>query len=256
MKNLRSVRNPYQGDSPVNVIEKLMRTVLLSAVLMAAIGQPAYAGVAKCFGINDGNAAPLWYMVPNSGASPLPVVNPITMDRGFNAEGGTYRATTGQAYLFECVGDNTGPCSLYEATIDFTTDTATTVNVAPNIIPGGVGAVEGSIFEITPIGTEFLYVTVGEANSVIYKFDPSDWSQVGAPVPIMGDANSITGLAFDPTTLTYYGSDDLSSGDGVSNNADIYTIDLSTGQTTFAFELADNADAEGLSFGADGKLYT
>ncbi|MEA1973833.1 MAG: GEVED domain-containing protein, partial [Candidatus Cloacimonadota bacterium] len=47
-----------------------------------------------------------------------------------------------------------------------------------------------------------------------------------------------------------------SSGDGASNNADIYEINLTTGVTTFKKELSLATDSEGITYAADGLFYT
>ena len=69
-------------------------------------------------------------------------------------------------YLFNCAGDNSAPCSLYEVTPNYTAGTANMVLVKSNIVPrrrrSAVGAVEGAIFQTRADGTEYLYATVGE----------------------------------------------------------------------------------------------
>lgn len=78
----------------------------------------------------------------------------------------------------------------------------------------------------------------------------------GYPLEISGDVGSITGLAYDPITDKYYGTQDYTSSDGSSSNAAIYEIDLATGITTFAQEMSLATDSEGLTYAADGLLYT
>ena len=184
--------------------------------LVISLSQPAFAGLPKCFGVNDNGLTSLWFMVPNSASSPLPSVTTITMDRGFNAEGSAYRPFDQKMYLFQCGGDNTGPCDLYAATIDYDTATATTALVQNNIVPAnGIGAVEGAIFETQPNGTEFLYAMVGESDGgstqgQIYKWDTTTWAlQPGYPLNLSGAVSFLTGLAFDPRNNVYYGSDKL-----------------------------------------------
>ena len=251
---------------PTNQYPQKSRSGLLMVMFgfVISLSQPSFAGLPKCFGINDNGLTQMWYMVPNSGASPLPSVTTISMDRGFNAEGSAYRPFDQKMYLFQCAGGNTAPCDLYAATINYDTATATTSLVKANVVPStGIGAIEGAIFETQANGTEFLYATVGESDGgstqgQIYKWDTSTWTlQPGYPLNLSGDATFITGLAFDPRNNVYYGSINYTSAlFGPSNNADYFIVDLATGITTFAGEMALPTDSEGLSFGADGNLYT
>ena len=217
----------------------------------------AFSGLPKCYGVSD-EAPKMWFMVPNPGASTLPTSTEITLSQTYKAEGSAYRASTKQMYLFDCDGDNTGPCDLHEYTINYTTGTSSYTNVKSNIVTStGGGSVEGATFYTDAAsGEEFLYATVGESGSKLYKWKTSDWSLVtGYPKDLSGDISTITGIAYDPKSKKFYGSKDYSSSSQGTNNSDIFEINMNTGVTTFITEVQHPVDAEGLTYAADGLLY-
>jgi len=254
--------------------------VMVTALALLHAGN-VFAGLPRCYAVNDTRADQFWFMVPNPGAAPLPASTTITFSgtittpsggsvAGFNAEGSAYRPFNRKLYTFQCDSDNTGPCDLYE--VDTSTGVAT--KIKDDIIESGNRAVEGAIFQTHyATSTEALYVTVGEGTSgstsnQIRAFDPDgpdddplttadNWSPIGSAVEVSGVA--ITGLAYDPRANNgagqFYGSDDLSAPAGSSSNVDIYTIDMATGATTFVTEAQLAVDGEGLTFAADGLLY-
>jgi len=244
----------------------------MSVALLLLLTGNAFAGLPRCYGVNDQNNSDVWFMVPNPGAVPLPASTTITLNgarSGFNAEGSAYRPFDRKLYTFQCASDNTGPCDLYE--VDTTTGTTTLLK--SDIIESGNRAVEGAIFQTHyATSSEALYVTVGEGTSgstsnQIRAFDPDgaddipgnadDWSPIGTPIPVSPIA--ITGLAYDPRANNgagqFYGSDDRSAPAGNSSNVDIYTIDMASGVATFVAEAQLAVDGEGLTFAADGLLY-
>jgi len=221
-----------------------------------------YAGLPKCYGVSN-ETNKMWFMVPHPGATPLPKAQEIRIAKTYEAEGSAYRASNKKMYLFDCASDNTGPCDLVEYTVNIASGTSTHTIVKTNIIPSGDRSVEGATFFIDDVnGQEFLFAAAGEGSSgdnsgQIYKWDTANWNlQTGYPLDISGDVGAITGLAYDPITDKYYGSKDYASSGGRNNNADIYDINLITGVTTFAQELSFATDSGGLTYAADGLLYT
>ncbi len=235
-------------------------------VLSFPMVQTATAGLPKCYGVSD-TSSKMWFMVPNPGAASLPTSQEITLPFNHLAEGAAYRASNQKMYLFDCDGDNDGPCDLIEYTVDIANGSVTSNPLKTdllNVAGGGRDiSIEGATFEIDDVnGEEYLYVTAGEGDSYLYKFDTTTWSiQGGYPIAIRDSITNaqteITGLAYDPIGDNYYGmNDESSSSYGDGDNADLFDINLSTGIITFKSELESGADAEGITYAADGLLYT
>jgi protocatechuate 3,4-dioxygenase beta subunit len=236
---------------------QIRRVLFLYILTITLFISHTFAGLPKCYGVSD-ESNKMWFMVPNPGASTLPSSKEIQLAQVYKAEGSAYRASTKQMYLFDCDGDNSGPCHLHEYTIDYAQGTSSYTNVKSNIVPdNGDGSVEGATFYIdAQSGEEYLYATVGESGSKLYKWRTSDWSLVsGYPLSLSGDISTITGIAYDPISKKFYGSKDYSSSSKGSNNSDIFEINMQTGVTTFIKEVQHPVDAEGLTYAADGLLY-
>jgi hypothetical protein len=198
---------------------------------------------ATCYALTD-NGNKLYKVSMLPGSSQLPIASTLNLNEEFNGEGSAYRASNNKFYAFKAISDNTGPSSLYS--ID--PDTGDIELVKSNIISY---TVEGAEFYFDPVtNKEILYIISHEHDSELYAFDTSDWSSLSDyPKNTNTDLSS---LAIDPITGLGYAIDDYNYD---NNYPPLYSIDLSTGRTTFLTNLKNLADAEGLAFASDGNLY-
>ena len=202
------------------------------------------------------NRSELYSVAPDPTASPLPsptITNttfggsPIT----FSGEGGGYRSTDRQVYVFQG-GEPTTTSDMYS--IDPTTGVTTLVKT--NIVSGHV---EGAEFWINTItGEEVMVIiyqngTSGGANRII-AINPNAngaipaWSPYnGYPIALSGARTTADGISWNPGTAEFYIQND--------NNVDYYTLDITTGVTSYAFTTSLAVDGEGITYASDGTNY-
>ncbi len=202
------------------------------------------------------NRSELYAVAPDPTASPLPSPTVTNITYGgssiiFSGEGGGYRSTDRQVYVFE--GDEPTPSSdMYS--IDPTTGVATLVKTG--IVPGHV---EGAEFYINNnTGEEVLVIvynngTSGGADRIMAINPNVDGSQPawspysGYPIVLSGARTSADGISWNPDTAEFYIQND--------NNVDYYTVDITTGVTTYAFTTSSAIDGEGITYASDGTNY-
>ncbi len=202
------------------------------------------------------NRSELYSVAPDPTASPLPsptITNttfggsPIT----FSGEGGGYRSTDRQVYVFQG-GEPTATSDMYS--IDPTTGVTTLVKT--NIVSGHV---EGAEFWInTTTGEEVMVIiyqngTSGGANRIM-AINPNvngaipAWSPYnGYPIALSGARTTADGISWNPGTAEFYIQND--------NNVDYYTLDITTGVTSYAFTTSLAIDGEGITYASDGTNY-
>ncbi|MBC8770607.1 immunoglobulin domain-containing protein [Arenibacter sp. BSSL-BM3] len=202
------------------------------------------------------NRSELYSVAPDPTASPLPSPNIINITYGgspiiFTGEGGGYRSTDRQVYVFE--GDtSTSSSDMYS--IDPTTGIATLVKTG--IVPGHV---EGAEFWINNnTGEEVLVIVYNNGSSGgsdrIAAINPNAdgaqpaWSlYAGFPVILSGARTRADGISWNPETAEFYIQND--------NNVDYYTVDITTGVTNYAFTTSSAIDGEGITYASDGTNY-
>jgi len=202
------------------------------------------------------NRSELYAVAPDPSASPLPsptITNttlggsPIT----FSGEGGGYRSTDRQVYVFE--GDQPTPTS-HMYSIDPATGVATLVKT--NIVAGHV---EGAEFYINNnTGEEVLIIIYNNGMSGgadrLMAINPNTngsqpaWSPyAGFPVVLSGARTTGDGISWNPDTAEFYIQND--------NNVDYYKVDITTGITTYGFSTSSAIDGEGITYASDGTNY-
>ncbi|MCK0147291.1 GEVED domain-containing protein [Arenibacter sp. F26102] len=202
------------------------------------------------------NRSELYSVAPDPTASPLPSPTITNITYGgspiiFSGEGGGYRSTDRQVYVFE--GDEPTPSSdMYS--IDPITGVATLVKTG--IVPGHV---EGAEFYINNnTGEEILVIvynngTNGGADRITAINPNVDgslpaWSPyAGFPVVMSGARSNADGISWNPDTAEFYIQND--------NNVDYYTVDITTGVTAYAFTTSSAIDGEGITYASDGTNY-
>ena len=202
------------------------------------------------------NRSELYSVSPDPTAIPLPSPTVTNITYGgspiiFSGEGGGYRSTDRQVYVFE--GDEpTSSSDMYS--IDPTTGIATLVKT--DIVPGHV---EGAEFWINnSTGQEVLVIvynngTSGGADRIAAINPNADgalpaWSTyAGFPVIMSGARSNADGISWNPDTAEFYIQND--------NNVDYYTVDITTGVTTYAFTTSASIDGEGITYASDGTNY-
>ena len=239
----------------------------------------------KGYGLPD-DASDLYFFQPDPSTTPIATAIDFNINSDalsyLDGEGMAYRASNNQVYAFQ---DNstTNTTDLYRI---YPTDRFDGSNilagdeelVKADTIAQGVG---GADFYTNPTTLEetfyILYSETFNTNgdggpyTKIAVLDPETGLQVPnafgtgvSELTLKDDVgnNGVTqleSLAIDPNTGRAYGLDDRNSNNShsldSSDRADIYEIDLATGETTFVAELDLNADAESFSFGNDGTPY-
>ncbi len=204
------------------------------------------------------NRDELYSVAPDPTASPLPsptVVNttfggsPIT----FSGEGGGYRSTDRQIYVFQGLSaEPTTSSDLYS--IDPATGVATLVKTG--IVAGHV---EGAEFWINnSTGEEVLVIVHQNGTSGgphrLMAINPNAsgslpaWTPYnGYPIALSGARTAADGISWNPDTSEFYIQND--------DNVDYYTIDITTGVTTYAFSTSAAIDGEGITYASDGTNY-
>lgn len=202
------------------------------------------------------NRSELYSVAPDPDASPLPVPTITNITYGgspivFSGEGGGFRSTDSQVYVFQGP-EPTNSSDLYS--IDPTTGVASLIK--NNIVPGHVDGAEFWINNTT--GEEMLVIlyqngTSGGADRIM-AINPNAsgtipaWTEYsGYPVPLSGALTQADGISWNPDTAEFYVQND--------NNVDYYTIDITTGVTTFDFTTSQGVDGEGITYAADGTNY-
>ncbi|RTE51706.1 hypothetical protein EHW67_19910 [Arenibacter aquaticus] len=202
------------------------------------------------------NRSELYSVAPDPTATPLPSPNVINITYGgspitFSGEGGGYRSSNEQVYVFEG-GEPTSSSHMYS--IDPLTGIATLVKA--DIVPGHV---EGAEFWINnSTGEEVLVIVYNNGTSGgadrIMAINPNAsgslpaWSPyAGYPVILSGDRTSADGISWNPDTAEFYIQND--------GNVDYYTVDITTGVTTYAFSTSLGIDGEGITYASDGTNY-
>lgn len=202
------------------------------------------------------NRSELYSVAPDPTASPLPSPTFTNVTYGgspitFSGEGGGYRSTDRLVYVF-IGGEPTTTSDMYA--IDPATGVATLVKT--NIVPGHV---EGAEFYINnSTGEEVLVIvyqngTSGGANRIM-AINPNAngsipaWSPyAGYPIAMSGARTTADGISWNPDTAEFYIQND--------DNVDYYTIDITTGVTTFTFTTSLAVDGEGITYASDGTNY-
>ena len=202
------------------------------------------------------NRSELYSVSPDPTAVPLPTPTIVNTTYGgssitFSGEGGGYRSTDRQVYVFEG-GTSTSSSDMYS--IDPQTGVATLVK--SGIVPGHV---EGAEFWINnDTGEEILVIVYNNGNSGgadrITAINPNvdgalpAWSPyAGYPVVMSGARNKADGISWNPDTAEFYTQND--------NNVDYYMVDITTGVTTYAFSTSSSIDGEGITYASDGTNY-
>ena len=202
------------------------------------------------------NQSELYSVAPDPSAVPLPLPTSITTTFGgnpiiFQGEGGGFRSTDKQVYVFQ--GDEGAPSSdLYS--IDPSTGVSTLVK--SDIVQGHV---EGAEFVVNNATGEEIMVIIYQNGSIggpnrLMAVNPNAsgsnlaWSPYsGYPKVLSGARTQADGISWNPDTAEYYVQDD--------SNVDYYTIDITTGVTTFAFATSLVIDGEGITYASDGTNY-
>lgn len=195
-------------------------------------------------------------MAPDPNSIPLPNPSFINVTFGgapitFSGEGGGYRSTDRQIYVFQG-GDPVANSDMYS--IDPITGITTLVK--NNIVAGHVEGAEFYINNTT--GEEVLVVlyqngTSGGANRIM-AINPNAngpnpaWSPyAGYPIVLSGARTRGDGISWDPVGAGFYIQND--------DTVDYYTVDIITGVTTFSFTTSLAVDGEGITYASDGKNY-
>ena len=202
------------------------------------------------------NRSELYSVAPDPSASPLPSPTTINTTLGgspvtFSGEGGGYRSTDRLVYVFQGP-DPTNSSDLYS--VDPTTGVATLIKA--NVVPGHVDGAEFYINNDT--GEEVMVIVYQNGTSGgpdrIMALNPNAngtnpaWSPyAGYPVVLSGDRTQADGISWNPDTAEFYIQND--------NNVDYYTVDITTGATSFAFSTSLGVDGEGITYASDGTNY-
>ncbi|WP_273567703.1 GEVED domain-containing protein [Maribacter halichondriae] len=243
----------YNGDSSRAPVLTIVADFTMDP-LPAIVANPN-RGLPFIYYIAD-NRSELYSVAPDPTATPLPSPtftnvtfggSPIT----FSGEGGGYRSTDRQVYVF-VGGEPTTSSDMYS--IDPSTGVATLVKTG---IVGG--HVEGAEFWINnSTGQEVLFIiynngTSGGADRIM-AINPNAsgslpaWSPYnGYPITLSGARSNADGISWNPDTAEFYIQND--------NNVDYYTVDVTTGVTTFAFSTSLGIDGEGITYASDGTNY-
>lgn len=202
------------------------------------------------------NRSELYAVAPDPTAIPLPSPTITNITYGgspitFSGEGGGYRSTDRQVYVFQ--GRNSNATSDLYA-ID--PSTGITTLAKSDIVPGHVEGAEFYINNVT--GEEVLVVvhrngTSGGSHQIM-AINPNAngtnpaWSPyAGYPKNISGDRTTADGISWDPVSSNFYIQND--------DTVDYYTIDIATGVTAYAFRTSLAVDGEGITYASDGENY-
>ncbi len=199
----------------------------------------------------------LYSVAPDPSAIPLPSPNIVNTSFGgspitFSGEGGGYRSTDRMVYVFDGGGSPANSSDMYA--IDPDTGVATLVKA--DIVSGHV---EGAEFWINNnTGEEVLFIlyqngTSGGPNRIMavnpnpHNGLPAWTPYAGYPVVLSGAITRADGISWNPDTAEFYIQND--------DNVDYYTVDITTGATTFAYSTSLAVDGEGITYAADGTNY-
>ncbi|RMA56688.1 Ig-like domain-containing protein, partial [Ulvibacter antarcticus] len=190
------------------------------------------------------NSNDLYAVAPNPNVSPLPNPTIVSCDRTFDGEGAGFRATDRMIYAFDDDHD------LYR----LNPSTGVSTKIVDNMFTGRAQGVDFYLNNNT--GDEILFVIVqqsgddGVGGEKLFAFNPNNsWAAyAGFPKTINGAIGRVDGIAWDPASGNFYVQED--------DLAKFYTINVTNATTTFAFSTSTSIDGEGISFAADGKLYT
>ncbi len=202
------------------------------------------------------NRAELYFVAPDSTASPLPSPTFINVTLGgspvtFSGEGGGYRSKDRLIYVFQD-GEPAAYSDLYS--IDPTTGVATLVKT--NIVAGHV---EGAEFYINNITGEEVLVIVYEngtngGSHKVMAINPNAqgsnpaWSDYsGHPKTLTGARTTADGISWDPVGANFYIQND--------DTVDYYLLDIAKGVTTYSFTSSLAVDGEGITYASDGNNY-
>ncbi|PKA83674.1 putative repeat protein (TIGR01451 family)/gliding motility-associated-like protein [Ulvibacter sp. MAR_2010_11] len=188
------------------------------------------------------NGNDLFSVAPDPTSDPLPTPAIQSTDRTFNGEGSGFRASNRRVYAFANDHD------LYEVN---PANGNSTLKV-DNMFTGVVQGVEFYLNNVT--GAEVMFVIVdpsgdGTGGTKLYAYNPNNnWaSYAGYPKTLSGAINKADGIAWNPVNGDFYVQND--------DEVDFYFINVTNGNTTFAFSTEFEIDGEGIGFAADGKLY-
>ena len=203
------------------------------------------------------NTAELYSVAPDPTASPLPTPSITSMTLGvnpiiFTGEGGGFRSTDEQIYIFQGVGEPSVTSDLYS--VNPSTGVATLVKT--KVVAGHVEGAEFWINNAT--GEEVMVVVYQNGTSGgpdrFTAINPNAngaypaWSNYhGYPKVISGPIGQVDGISWNPDTAEFYVQND--------DNVDYYTIDITTGLTTFAFTTSAAIDGEDITYASDGTNY-
>ena len=223
-------------------------TILLSSImvygqdLLPTIVPNTNRGLPFLYALPD-NGTDLFSVAPDPTANPTPTPSIQSTDRTFDGEGSGFRATDRLVYAYD--NDN----DLYSVNPSNGNSTL----LVNDMFTGVVQGVEFYLNNVT--GDEVMFVIVdpsgdGNGGTKLYAYNPNDnWAvYAGYPKTLTGGTKRADGIAWNPDTGDFYVQTD--------DDVDFYIIDVTTGNTTFAFSTEFAVDGEGIGFAADGKLYT
>ncbi|MGB5553697.1 MAG: GEVED domain-containing protein, partial [Flavobacteriaceae bacterium] len=243
----------YNGSSTQAPV--LSITTNLSLDPLPVIAPNPNRGLPFIYYVAD-NRSELYAVAPDPTASPLPSPTFTNVTLGgspvtFSGEGGGYRSTDRQVYVFE--GDEpTTSSDMYS--IDPSSGVATLVKT--DIVAGHV---EGAEFWINNnTGEEVLVIVYNNGTSGgadrLMAINPNAsgalpaWTPYnGYPITLSGARSNADGISWNPDTAEFYIQND--------NNVDYYTVDITSGATTFAFTTSAAIDGEGITYASDGTNY-
>ncbi|MEE9493641.1 MAG: SdrD B-like domain-containing protein, partial [Gammaproteobacteria bacterium] len=240
--------------------KKMLSVKMSTSILLLGLWQShlVYAGLPICYAMPD-NDLKLYVTVPDPGASPAPGGTPVVLspapDSGssFVGEGAAYRAVDGFVYAFDCPSDDQGPADLWR--IDVATGATTRIldDIINNSNSTGEACVDGAVFYTdAALGQEIFYVIgdqLSNSSRKLYAFDPTNnfTAIAGYPKDFFGDRTNLDSMDYDPVAQKFYGADD--------GGADIYEINVATGELTSVSTTSSFIDGESMGYAADNIVY-
>jgi len=189
-----------------------------------------------CYALDD-TQNKLYKVTMQPGANPLPVATKITLHgvspHLLNGEAEAYYSKDGLIYGFH--KGSTYP-TLYS--INPSNGQVTKIKDLTFMKRN----VSGAAF----YAGNFYLLAEDNGENTLYKIDATNWSKI-SEVKLNGNTKAGDGLAINENGDVYIINDDHNK---------IYTLNLTTGTTTYLTQINTNEDAEALSFAKDGNIYT